>query len=391
MKIISIACVNFNKAIGLNNNLLYKIPKELNNFKNITQLTNNSKKNAVLMGSKTFMSIPSNFKPLDNRFNLIISKNNYTKIYNEIKKYKYKNSFVFSNIEQSIQFAKNNQKINNLFICGGSKIYNYFHENNYLDKLFINEIVKPKNNIGDTFMHDITSKYKLYEYYTDFNKNIKTTYDNNIISNVAINYKKFNNINKKKFILDSDEFEYLNMLDHTLKTGETRKTRNYNTISKFGLKLNFNLEKGFPLITTKKMFYKGVFEELLWFINGNTNSKILENKNVNIWKANSSRKYLDNNGFKNYDEGCCGPIYGYQWRNFNHKYDGVNTQISNPIDQLQNCIHLIKNNPFSRRIFMTAWNPLQLNEMVLPPCHVSYQFYVTNSGKLNCQMYQIRK
>lgn len=175
-----------------------------------------------------------------------------------------------------------------------------------------------------------------------------------------------------------NEKSYLNALKDIIETGERRQTRNSVTLSKFGVKLDFDISSSFPLLTTKRVYWKGVLHELLWFISGNTNSKDLEKYGVNIWKGNSSREFLDSINLYNNKEGECGPIYGFQWRNFN----------SDGIDQLQNCINLIKTDPSSRRIFMSAWNPSQLDTMCLPPCHVSYQFYVSNDKKLSCIMYQ---
>jgi thymidylate synthase len=185
-----------------------------------------------------------------------------------------------------------------------------------------------------------------------------------------------------------NEQVYLDAINNVLKNGTYRKTRNSNTISLFGLKLDFDISTNFPLLTTKKMYWKGIVEELLWFIKGDTNSKNLEEKNVMIWKGNSNKDFLNKNNLSHYEEGDCGPIYGFQWRHFNAKYNGCNNNYNNlGIDQLQNCINLIINDPMSRRIFMTAWNPCQLDEMCLPPCHISYQFYVSNN-KLSCILYQ---
>ena len=185
------------------------------------------------------------------------------------------------------------------------------------------------------------------------------------------------------------EHSYLNALKNILENGELRETRNSKTLSLFGVKIDIDISESYPLITTKKMFTKGIIEELLWFISGNTNSKKLEEKGVNIWKGNSSRTYLDSIGLNHYKEGECGPCYSHQWRYFNAPYKNCETDYNGTgIDQLQNCIDLIKNNPSSRRIFMSAWNPCQLNEMVLPPCHISYQFYVSNDDKLSCILYQ---
>lgn len=196
---------------------------------------------------------------------------------------------------------------------------------------------------------------------------------------------------KNESELESEESRYLRELQDILENGETRNTRNATTISKFSVKLDFDIRHSFPLLTTKKVFWKGVVHELLWFIQGNTNSKILEKQNVNIWKANSSREFLDMHQLNEYEEGDCGPIYGFQWRHFGAKYNGMHSHYKDSVgseDQLQNCIHLIKTDPSSRRIFMSAWNPLQLKEMCLPPCHVSYQFYVSMENELSCIMYQ---
>jgi thymidylate synthase len=182
---------------------------------------------------------------------------------------------------------------------------------------------------------------------------------------------------------------YLDALRDILENGERRVTRNSVTLSKFSLKLDFDISSSFPLLTTKRMYWKGIAHELLWFINGNTNSKILENNGINIWKGNSTREFLDSVNLNNYEEGDCGPIYGFQWRHFGEKYKGMNYNYNGlGIDQLQNCINLIINNPSSRRIFMSAWNPIDLDEMCLPPCHVSYQFYVSSKKELSCIMYQ---
>jgi dihydrofolate reductase/thymidylate synthase len=187
----------------------------------------------------------------------------------------------------------------------------------------------------------------------------------------------------------NNEIIYLNALKDILENGNYRKTRNSETYSKFSIKLDFDIRTNFPLLTTKKIYWNGVLEELLWFIKGDTNSKNLEKKKVNIWNNNTSRTYLDSIGLDNYEEGECGPIYGFQWRHFGAEYKGCNSNYNGlGIDQLQNCIDLIKNDPTSRRIFMSAWNPSQLDQMCLPPCHVSYQFYVSDDNLLSCILYQ---
>jgi len=185
------------------------------------------------------------------------------------------------------------------------------------------------------------------------------------------------------------EESYLNLLKDILENGELRNTRNSVTISDFSKKIDIDISESFPLLTTKKMYWKGICSELLWFIHGKTDSKILENNDVNIWKGNSSREFLNSVGLNNYKEGDIGPMYGFQWRHFNAEYKGCESNYDGEgYDQLQDCINLIKNNPSSRRIFMSAWNPTVLKKSVLAPCHLSYQFYVSKDNYLSCILYQ---
>ncbi|RWS30504.1 thymidylate synthase-like protein [Leptotrombidium deliense] len=152
---------------------------------------------------------------------------------------------------------------------------------------------------------------------------------------------------------------------------------------------NYNiLTDTMPLLTTKQVFWKGVVEELLWFIRGSTNSKELSSIGVKIWNANGSKEYLESLGFANREEGDLGPVYGFQWRHFGATYKDMNCDYSaEGVDQLQNIIDTIKNNPNDRRIILCSWNVSDLPLMALPPCHCLAQFYV-NDGKLSCQLYQ---
>lgn len=182
---------------------------------------------------------------------------------------------------------------------------------------------------------------------------------------------------------------YLKLIEDIINDSIEREDRTgVGTFSKFGVQLRFDLNKGFPLLTTKRLFWRGIVEELLWIISGKTNSNILKEKGIHIWDKNSSRENLDDLGFFNREEGDLGPIYGFQWRHFGAKYIDMNSDYNGKgIDQLKNVIELIKNEPNSRRIILTSWNPCDLNEMVLPPCHMMCQFFVIQ-GKLSCQLYQ---
>lgn len=189
--------------------------------------------------------------------------------------------------------------------------------------------------------------------------------------------------------------QYLDLCRHILKDGQKREDRTgTGTISIFGYQMRFNLEEGFPLLTTKKVFYRGIFEELLWFLSGSTNIKPLVDKKVGIWNEWPYEAYKKSSDYKGetLEEfvekiresedfadkyGNLGPVYGKQWRDFNG------------VDQISELIDGLKNNPFSRRHMVVAYNPSEVKDMALPPCHSLFQFYVSaDKKKLSCQLYQ---
>lgn len=163
--------------------------------------------------------------------------------------------------------------------------------------------------------------------------------------------------------------QYLDLLDFILKTGNIKDDRTgTGTKSVFGHQMRFNLQDGFPLVTTKKVHLKSIIHELLWFLKGETNIKYLKENGVSIWN-----EWADENG-------NLGPVYGYQWRSWPDNNGGH-------IDQISDLIKQIKTNPNSRRLIVSAWNPAHIENMALPPCHVLFQFYV-HDNKLSCQLYQ---
>ena len=189
-----------------------------------------------------------------------------------------------------------------------------------------------------------------------------------------------------------EEFQYLRLISEINTYGSMEEGRNGKAKTIFGSGMHFDLsDNKLPLLTTKKVAFKTCLKELLWFINGNTDNKILKDQKVRIWNANGSRDFLDSRGLVNNEVDDLGPVYGHQWRYFNAKYDNCNTDYTGKgVDQLQNIIDQLKNPDTrnSRRLVMSAWNPEQLNEMALPPCHILCQFCVTENNKLSCSLYQ---
>lgn len=186
---------------------------------------------------------------------------------------------------------------------------------------------------------------------------------------------------------------YLRLVKDIIKNGAKEVGRNGTTYSTIGEMLKFDLKNNkIPLMTTKKLAWKTCLRELLWFIKGNTNNNYLKAQGVNIWNGNSTREFLDSRGLSNLSEGDLGPIYGHQWRHYNAEYESSSTDyLYKGIDQLQNVINEIeivkKTGINSRRIIMSAWNPEQIDQMALPPCHVLSQYHVINN-KLSCTLYQ---
>lgn len=346
----------------------------------------------VIMGRKTFESIG---KPLPNRTNIVITKNNDLWPDNaDIK--------VCNTVEKAIDFAKTID--NEIFIIGGESIYRYALENNLVDKILVDFLAEKVDN-ATSFFPDVFSSNDWFENSRPLEIEPRKAY--------AMEYVKQNGIDNHV-----DE-QYLNLVNEILEKGVEKDTRAGKTLSLFGKQLKFNLKEGLPMLTTKKMFAKGVIHELLWFLKGDTNIKYLVDNGVHIWDDDAYRYYLtlvdkhneatqtepEYDWFKRtamtklskeefiekvkegakagivvdkkayimsslpnafeyeYQFGDLGPIYGHQWRNWNG------------IDQVKELIDKLRNNPDDRRLMISAWNVAAIPDMALPPCHYSCQFY----------------
>lgn len=365
-----ILATDLNGGFGLKNALPWDLPLDFEFFKSITKQNSilpgiNQEDNILIMGRKTWESMGS--KPMSNRISYVITKN-----YEELNKASYSKTLFFPDFLSA--YVEASLHLNStIWVIGGKQIYDTALKHWACDKVYWTQI-------KGTFEADTFINIKDY--------NIKW---NSIIMKEEIN-KKDQQIYELYFhegvAEPSIETQYLGTLFDVIVTGDERKTRNAVTHSKFMKTLTCDLSEGFPLLTTKKMFWKGIVEELLFFIRGDTDASKLSEKGVKIWDPNTSREFLDSLGL-NYPVGQMGPMYGYQWRHFNKPYPETdeNSHI-NGVDQLKKVIEEIKADPTSRRIIMTDFNPQQARQGVLYPCHsIVIQFYV-EFGKLSCSMYQ---
>jgi thymidylate synthase len=204
-----------------------------------------------------------------------------------------------------------------------------------------------------------------------------------------------NNLVANNLVVNLEEQQYLDLIRNILDNGTWEEGRNGRTKSIFGSSMRFSLADGkIPILTTKKTAWKTCLKELLWFIRGETDARLLQDQNVHIWDGNTTREFLDSRGLNTTRDGLIGAGYGFQWRHFNAPYDNQSGSLLNNeikgIDQLQQIIDQLKDpaQRASRRLVMTAWNPSQLDQMALPPCHIMCQFNVHDGNKLSCAMYQ---
>lgn len=374
-------------AIGRNNGLLFRLKEDLQHFQHITthNLNTSSKlsKNVLVMGRKTWFSIPRERRPLKNRINLVLTNDKDLMKLSPLPRFacsKLDKQVYFINYSQLIKFYKRYNP--NLFVIGGSNIYNLFlnnsDENLRPKKLYITEVYgyNPEPNCEpDTFMDHFDQSYKLVgisekKYDSGYNLSFR-----------FLEYRRCGN-----YI--TEEHKYMDLAKYILENGNIRDDRTgVGTISTFGQQLRFDISQCIPLLTTKKVQFKGIIEELLFFCRGDTDTKILSEKGVKIWNGNTSREFLDNRGLSNYDVGIMGPMYGFMWRNFGGKYtqtfantSGIDISNIGGFDQLNHVENLLKTDPFSRRIYISNLNPSQADQMVLEPCHIFFQLYVTQEG-----------
>ncbi len=346
-------------GIAKDGDIPWNIKEDMQHF---VELTSNK---TVIMGSKTYFSIKK--RPLKKRKNVIVSYSRH--------EYMNSDNVLFMDLENVIDYINNHKRCEDIVIIGGAQMFKLL--SSFVDEIYMTYIEKD-------YKCDLFFNFEDYEsFYLAHCSEVFTSAS----ENADFKYMHFI---KQESLLHPDRV-YLNLAKDILKNGEMREDRTgTGTISLFGKQLTFDISKNIPLLTTKFIPWKQVIKELLWFLKGQTDANILMKDNIKIWNGNSTRAFLDKRGLNHYDEGDIGPMYGFQLRHFGAEYKGCKFDYTNQgIDQFDHVIHLLKTDPFSRRIIMTTYNVTDLEKGCLHPCHgLVIQFFVSNNNELSCHMYQ---
>ncbi len=358
MKFKLIVAVDQKLGIGKNNGISWKNKTDLRFFrkKTLEVPENSTKQNMIIMGRKTFDSIG---KELPNRINVVLSRN---KMENVLNFQDLKHLFLY--------IEKNKEQINSVFIIGGSQIYKLFLDLRIISEMYVSRIEGNYN--CDIFLTENYENNMILQ---------KTLIEKNNNEELKIDYYTFNNIIENK---------YLDLMKDILINGnDTLDRTKVGTLSKFGCSLTYDISNNvLPLLTTKRIFFRGIIEELFWFLSGSTDAKKLQERGVKIWDGNSSREFLDSRNLNHLEVGDIGAGYGFQLRHFGENYINCNSEYKG-FDQLKYVIDLIKTDPNSRRILFSYWNPKDLNTVSLNPCHLLYQFYCNiKTQEISCCLYQ---
>jgi dihydrofolate reductase/thymidylate synthase len=351
-----VVAIDTDGGIGLNGLIPWRCPEDLANFRKITM------GEVVIMGRKTYDSIG---KPLANRLNIVVTRN---------KDFKHSELIILNDLWEVVKFCHINCAKKKCFVIGGSEIYEWFWQNRLISTIHITHMFE---------MAKCDTHFKWPRKNTQLISSTKIPIGSYSTKNIFIKYEVHN-------VKNPEEQQVLELMRTILRNGASKPDRtNIGTKSIFGQNLRFDLRNNsFPLLTTRKMFLRGIFAELMLFIRGQTDNQILEDQKISIWRGNTTREFLDARGLSHLPVGDMGASYGFLFRHFGAQYKTCKDDYSNQgVDQLKCVIDTIKTNPHDRRMIISLWDPTNLNNCPLPPCLYNYQFYV-DDGELSCMMTQ---
>ena len=390
-------------GIGAGGQLPWSIRADLLNFRRITSQAPINKVNAVIMGRKTYDSIPVAYKPLAGRLNIVITnspKESCSDLLEFIK---------LEDLPETLAKYQIHQK----FVIGGGQLYDWAFKNCQIGLVYVTEVFqneKANKDKYDTFFPDYLSGVKsaswmhngyqlmvpvdvspikldvstINGFYNELHYRF-ITYQNTSINSCDIpGYYTISST------WNNPENQYLQLMNQIITDGIDRPDRTgTGTIALFGTRQEYNLLDAFPLCTTKRMFFRAIFEELALYLSGRTDNKILQEKDIHIWDGNTSREFLDKRGLTDYPTGDMGETYGFNFRHYGAGYDGCDKDYTGQgFDQIANLVHLLKTDPTSRRMIINLWNPATQHKAALPACLMMYQFFVNPIAKtLSVQIY----
>ena len=403
----TVVCAHSYPEYGIGNagRIPWHLKADLIRFRQITTLTNSADEiNTVVMGRATFESLPVKVRPLPNRLNIIITNNAFLleNLDNGPNTYYCTwDNLVTTLCTKRTEFSTGPIKLsNNVFIAGGADIY----------KLALTSptITIHKAIITEVYLNEKKNLTGFDKYFPEYNVTnwIAGSASNPVclrLSNVSnfhvengiiYRYLEFyDNVPPGLEWCGEEQKQYLEIMRSIIDKGiENVDRTQVGTISVFGTRQQYDLSDTFPLCTTKRMFFRAIFEELALYLSGKTDNKILQDKGIHIWDGNTSREFLDKRGLTDYPEGDMGETYGFNFRHYGAEYTNCKAEL--PLDgtvgydQIQNIIHLLRIDPSSRRMIINLWNPATQHKASLPACLMMYQFYVNSQLKtLSCQIY----
>lgn len=349
-------------GFGDKNKLPWDIPDDMARFFRLTSRSLPGTRNVLIMGRATYEGL--SLKPLPGRETVVLSTTASSKSLGVE---------VVASLGEAIDLIESNAfgRVDRVFAVGGRRVIE--------EASAFAEVVHVTTVFADIVCDTVIDLRFLDGFTLEHRSPLRRS------GGVSFRFERY----RRDVGFDHPEMQYLELASRAIASPIRRVCRTGDaTRSIFGHVLRFPLgAHTMPLLTTKRVFWRGVVEELLWFIRASTDSKELATRGVHIWDANGSREFLNKLGLMHRCEGDLGPVYGFQWRHFGARYESCRARPEGGVDQLRNVISLLRSDPASRRIVMSAWNPMDLDTMVLPPCHVMVQFLV-DEDRLTCIMYQ---
>ena len=407
-----IICTDRRGRIGTANDLLYRIPLDMQRFTSLTTHTiDPDKTNVVLMGYATWASLPDKYRPLPDRLNAVLTRS-------PEKAYAVRQAgaYPFLKVDYVCGFLQQvAPQVERIYLMGGAQLYAHPALRSMVETVHWTEVdddeglPASKATVFDVGAHFDANDFDRTEswstrapgtYVPTNKKGEWTVHFHTLVRKLGKHapapVPAVAPIRTPAPIatldaggLPSAEAQYLALL-RRVAAAPLRTTRNSKTRSVFGARIVVDLSDGrAPALTTKKFAWKTCLRELLWFVRGDTDNAKLQAENVHIWDGNASRAFLDSRGLTDRAEGDLGPVYGFQWRHSGAAYTDCHADYRGQgVDQLEEARQLLQTDPHSRRILFTAWNPSDLDRMALPPCHVLGQWYVEGNDELWLQVYQ---